>query len=63
LNDHQRSRGDPLLAVLHRVAFHHTQWIVLDLDATGIPHGHDDSYCYLPLYIFAGTPHLHERLT
>jgi hypothetical protein len=38
--------------------------IVLDLDATDIPvyghqpecffHGYYDSYCYLPLYIFAG---------
>ncbi len=39
--------------------------IVLDLDATDIPlhghqqrrffHGYYDSYCYLPLYIFAAT--------
>jgi len=46
--------------------------IVLDLDATGIPlyghrperffHGYYDSYCYLPLYIFAGDQLLCARL-
>jgi hypothetical protein len=46
--------------------------IVLDLDATDIPlyghqperffHGHYDSYCYLPLYIFAGDQLLCARL-
>jgi len=46
--------------------------VVLDLDATGIPlHGHQperffhgfyDSYCYLPLYIFAGDQLLCARL-
>jgi len=46
--------------------------IVLDLDATDIPlyghqpgrffHGYFDSYCYLPLYIFAGDQLLCARL-
>jgi len=46
--------------------------IVLDLDATDIPlhghqperffHGYYDSYCYLPLYIFAGDHLLGARL-
>jgi hypothetical protein len=46
--------------------------IVLDLDATDIPlyghqperffHGYYDSYCYLPLYIFAGDQLLLARL-
>ena len=46
--------------------------IVLDLDATDIPlyghqperffHGYYDSYCYLPLYIFAGDQLLGARL-
>lgn len=46
--------------------------IVLDLDATDIPlhghqeqrffHGYYDSYCYLPLYIFAGDHLLRARL-
>ena len=46
--------------------------IVLDLDATDIPlyghqperffHGYYDSYCYLPLYIFAGDQLLVARL-
>lgn len=46
--------------------------IVLDLDATDIPlyglqperffHGYYDSYCYLPLYIFAGDQVLGVRL-
>lgn len=46
--------------------------VVLDLDATGIPlyghqperffHGYYDSYCYLPLYIFAGDQLLCARL-
>jgi Transposase DDE domain group 1 len=46
--------------------------IVLDLDATDIPlyghqperffHGYNDSYCYLPLYIFAGDQLLCARL-
>lgn len=45
--------------------------IVLDLDATDIPlyghqperffHGYYDSYCYLPLYIFAGDQLLSAR--
>jgi hypothetical protein len=48
------------------------QRIVLDLDATDIPlhghqperffHGYYDSYCYLPLYIFAGDQLLCARL-
>jgi hypothetical protein len=46
--------------------------VVLDLDATDIPlyghqperffHGYYDSYCYLPLYIFAGDQLLCSRL-
>lgn len=46
--------------------------IVLDLDATDVPihghqpqrffHGYYDSYCYLPLYIFAGDQLLRVRL-
>ena len=46
--------------------------VVLDLDATDIPlhghqperffHGYYDSYCYLPLYIFAGDQLLGARL-
>ena len=46
--------------------------IVLDLDATDVPlyghqperffHGYYDSYCYLPLYIFAGDQVLCARL-
>jgi hypothetical protein len=46
--------------------------IVLDLDATDIPlyghqperffHGYYDSYCYLPLYLFAGDQLLSARL-
>jgi len=46
--------------------------IVLDLDATDVPlyghqperffHGYYDSYCYLPLYIFAGDQLLCARL-
>jgi hypothetical protein len=46
--------------------------MVLDLDATDIPlyghqperffHGNYDSYCYLPLYIFAGDQLLCARL-
>src|ERR1700728_825855 len=45
--------------------------VVLDLDATDIPlghqperffHGYYDSYCYLPLYIFAGDQLLCARL-
>ena len=47
--------------------------VVLDLDATDIPlyghqperffHGYYDSYCYLPLYIFAGDQLLCARLS
>jgi len=56
---------DRLLADLY-IESHTTmpEQIVLDLDATDIPlhghqperffHGYYDSYCYLPLYIFAG---------
>ncbi len=46
--------------------------VVLDLDATDVPiyghqpqrffHGYYDSYCYLPLYIFAGDQLLRVRL-
>jgi hypothetical protein len=48
------------------------QRMVLDLDATDVPiyghqpqrffHGYYDSYCYLPLYIFAGDQLLRVRL-
>jgi hypothetical protein len=48
------------------------QRMVLDLDATDVPiyghqpqrffHGYYDSYCYLPLYIFAGEQLLRVRL-
>jgi hypothetical protein len=64
---------DRLLADLY-IESHTTapQQIVLDLDATDIPlyghqperffHGYYDSYCYLPLYIFAGDQLLSARL-
>ncbi len=58
-----------LLIESHRTA---PTEIVLDLDATDIPlyghqperffHGYYDSYCYLPLYIFAGDQLLCARL-
>ena len=64
---------DQLLAALYIES--HTAMpaqIVLDLDATDIPiyghqperffHGYYDSYCYLPLYIFAGDQLLCARL-
>jgi len=118
INDHERLRHDPLMAVLagrrkleeplagkstlnrlelaggskryHKIDYEaekidallvdvfvesHVQppdEIVLDLDATDIPlyghqperffHGYYDSYCYLPLYIFAGDQLLCARL-
>ena len=64
---------DRLLADLY-IESHATmpEQIVLDLDATDIPlyghqperffHGYYDSYCYLPLYIFAGDQLLCARL-
>jgi len=64
---------DRLLIALY-VESHSTmpEQIVLDLDATDIPiyghqperffHGYYDSYCYLPLYIFAGDQLLCARL-
>lgn len=64
---------DRLLADLY-IESHGTmpERIVLDLDATDIPlyghqperffHGYYDSYCYLPLYIFAGDQLLCARL-
>ena len=64
---------DRLLADLY-IESHTTmpEQIVLDLDATDIPlhghqperffHGYYDSYCYLPLYIFAGDQLLCARL-
>ena len=64
---------DRLLADLY-IESHATMpdQIVLDLDATDIPlyghqperffHGYYDSYCYLPLYIFAGDQLLCARL-
>ena len=64
---------DRLLADLY-IESHTTppRGIVLDLDATDIPlyghqperffHGYYDSYCYLPLYIFAGDQLLCVRL-
>jgi hypothetical protein len=64
---------DRLLADLYLESHHTTpEQIVLDLDATDIPlyghqperffHGYYDSYCYLPLYIFAGDQVLCARL-
>jgi hypothetical protein len=64
---------DRLLADLY-IESHTTmpEQIVMDLDATDIPlyghqperffHGYYDSYCYLPLYIFAGDQLLCARL-
>ena len=64
---------DRLLADLY-IESHRTapDQVVLDLDATDIPlyghqperffHGYYDSYCYLPLYIFAGDQLLCARL-
>jgi hypothetical protein len=64
---------DSLLADLYIESHAATpERIVLDLDATDIPlyghqperffHGYYDSYCYLPLYIFAGDQLLCSRL-
>ena len=64
---------DQLLATLY-IESHASapEQVVLDLDATDIPlhghqperffHGYYDSYCYLPLYIFAGDQLLCARL-
>ena len=64
---------DRLLVDLYMESHHAApEHIVLDLDATDIPlyghqperffHGYYDSYCYLPLYIFAGDQLLCARL-
>ena len=64
---------DQLLVDLYLESHNHPpEEIVLDLDATDIPlyghqperffHGYYDSYCYLPLYIFAGDQLLCARL-
>ena len=71
--DYEAEKIDALLADLYIES--HAQapeQIVLDLDATDIPlhghqperffHGYYDSYCYLPLYIFAGDQLLGARL-
>ena len=75
LNDHDRLRSDPLLALAAGKADPtglepETVW--LDLDATDDPlhgaqegrffHGYYESYCYLPLYIFSGEHLLCARL-
>jgi hypothetical protein len=71
--DYKPEKIDALLCDLF-VESHATppEQVVLDLDATDIPlHGHQperffhgfyDSYCYLPLYIFAGDQLLCARL-
>jgi len=62
-----RVNGSAVGRSVHRVAPDDARQIVLDLDATDTPartaisrsgssHGYYDSYCYLPLYIFAGEP-------
>ena len=71
--DYAPAKIDALLCDLYIES--HTampEQIVLDLDATDIPlhghqperffHGYYDSYCYLPLYIFAGDQLLCARL-
>jgi hypothetical protein len=71
--DYAAEKIDALLCDLYIES--HTQepdQIVLDLDATDIPlyghqperffHGYYDSYCYLPLYIFAGDQLVCARL-
>jgi len=71
--DYQPEKLDTLLCALF-IESHAAppDEIVLDLDATDIPlhghqperffHGYYDSYCYLPLYIFAGDQLLGARL-
>ena len=71
--DYEPEKIDALLCDLY-IESHAEQpeQIVLDLDATDIPlhghqperffHGYYDSYCYLPLYIFAGDQLLCARL-
>ncbi len=71
--DYEPEKIDALLCDLF-VESHTTppEEVVLDLDATDIPlhghqperffHGYYDSYCYLPLYIFAGDQLLCARL-
>src|SRR5579864_6261495 len=71
--DYAAEKIDALLTDLFIESHAHapTQ-VVLDLDATDIPlyghqperffHGYYDSYCYLPLYIFAGDQLLRVRL-
>ena len=71
--DYQPEKIDALLLDVF-IASHaqEPEQIVLDLDATDVPlyghqperffHGYYDSYCYLPLYIFAGDQLLCARL-
>jgi len=71
--DYSAEAIDQLLTELY-IESHTTapKQVVLDLDATDIPlyghqperffHGYYDSYCYLPLYIFAGDQLLCARL-
>jgi hypothetical protein len=64
--------GDLLVDIFRESHSEAPAQIVLDLDATGVPlhgqqerrffHGHCDSYCYLPLYIFCGDRLLCARL-
>ncbi len=71
--DYQPEKIDALLCDLFLEAHAAPpEEVVLDLDATDIPlhghqperffHGYYDSYCYLPLYIFAGDQLLCARL-
>jgi Transposase DDE domain group 1 len=71
--DYDRAAIERLLVALFLEAHERApREIVLDLDATDIPlhgrqegrfyHGHYDSYCYLPLYVFCGRHLLLARL-
>jgi hypothetical protein len=70
--DYAPEKIDALLCDLFIESHAMPDQIVLDLDATDIPlhghqperffHGYYDSYCYLPLYIFAGDQLLCARL-
>ena len=71
--DYAPEKIDTLLCDLFTESYAQApEQIVLDLDATDIPlyghqperffHGYYDSYCYLPLYIFAGDQLLCARL-
>ena len=69
---HSAESIDRLLGDLFIESHEAPDQVVLDLDATDIPlyghqperffHGYYDSYCYLPLYIFAGDQLLCARL-